>query len=73
MWFAMTFVFEFTLGRFAFGYTWQRILEDYDLSKGGLLLFGVVMDGLFPDGSVRLAMSARPSHQRRTRARSSQR
>jgi hypothetical protein len=48
MWFAMSLVFEFTLGRFAFGYTWQRILEDYDLSKGGLLLFGVVWMAFSP-------------------------
>src|SRR5438046_512383 len=30
MWLALTLVFEFTLGRFAFGYSWQRILEDYN-------------------------------------------
>jgi len=58
MWLVMTFAFEFTLDRFAFGYPWQRILEDYDLSKGGL-------HGIFPDGGVRLAMPARRSHERR--------
>jgi hypothetical protein len=48
MWVAMTLVFEFTLGRFAFGYSWQRIFEDYDLSKGGLLLPGMVWMAFSP-------------------------
>ena len=39
-WLALTLVFEIGLGHFAFGYSWQRIGEDYDILKGGLLPVG---------------------------------
>ena len=58
MWLVMTLAFEFTLGRFALGYDWQRILEDYDVSKGGLLLFGVTFMALSP--LVASALRCRP-------------
>jgi hypothetical protein len=38
MWAACTVSLEFTLGRLAFRYSWRRILEDYDVSQGGLML-----------------------------------
>ena len=56
MWLALTLAFEFTLGRFAFGYSWRRILEDYDISGGGQLLFSVVTDGLVPSDCMYIAM-----------------
>lgn len=40
-WAILTLLFEFTLGRLL-GYSWNRILEDYNLSKGGLMLFGIL-------------------------------
>lgn len=40
-WAILTLLFEFTLGRLL-GYSWNRILEDYTLSKGGLMLFGIL-------------------------------
>ena len=48
LWLGWTLSFEFALGRFAFGYSWPRIFEDYDIFKGGLLLFGVVFMALSP-------------------------
>ena len=33
--------FEFGLGR-AMGYSWERILADYDPSRGGLMLLGMI-------------------------------
>ena len=33
--------FEFGLGR-AMGYSWDRILADYDPSRGGLMLLGMI-------------------------------
>jgi len=48
LWLGLTLSFEFALGRLAFGYSWPRMLEDYDVSRGGLLLFGVVFMALSP-------------------------
>jgi hypothetical protein len=36
-WLVLTLGFEFGLGRYGFGYSWQRILEDYDIRQGGPL------------------------------------
>ena len=48
LWVALTVIFEFTLGRLAFGYSWARILEDYDLTKGGLMIAGMLALALAP-------------------------
>ena len=40
IWVVLTLIFEFSLGQ-AFGMTWPRMLEDYDLTRGGLMGFGV--------------------------------
>lgn len=47
MWAVLTIAFEFALGR-ALGFPWERILEDYDLSRGGLMLFGIIFLALSP-------------------------
>ena len=39
-WAMMTLAFECTLGR-VLGMSWSRILFDYDLSRGGFMLFGL--------------------------------
>lgn len=41
LWLALTLSFEFAMGRYVFSFTWQRILVDYNLSRGGLLSFGM--------------------------------
>ena len=38
LWLGLTVLFEIGLGRFVLGYSWERLFEDYDLSRGGLLL-----------------------------------
>jgi len=40
LWVILTVVFEIALGRFL-GYSRERIFEDYDLSNGGLMAFGL--------------------------------
>jgi hypothetical protein len=40
VWVLLTLVFEFCLGR-ALGASWDRILSDYDPSRGGFMLFGL--------------------------------
>jgi hypothetical protein len=51
---SLTVVFEFSLGR-ALGSSWDRILSDYDPSRGGLMLFGLA----FMLGTPWLAARAR--------------
>jgi hypothetical protein len=41
LWVVLTLIFEFTLGYF-FGYSPERILSDYNIAEGGLMLFGVL-------------------------------
>ena len=42
MWVALTVMFELVLGRSVLHYDWSRLLSDYDLSRGGLMVFGLL-------------------------------
>ena len=42
MWMILTALFEFGLGRFVLNYSSERMFEDYDLSRGGLMGFGLL-------------------------------
>ncbi|MFO1401710.1 MAG: hypothetical protein U1F30_10960 [Steroidobacteraceae bacterium] len=42
LWVALTVAFEIALGRAVLGYGWSRIIEDYDLSRGGLMGVGLI-------------------------------
>ena len=42
LWVVLTLIFEFTLGYF-FGYSLERIFSDYNIAKGGLMVFGVLL------------------------------
>jgi Na+/glutamate symporter len=42
MWMILMTLFEFGLGHFIMKYSWEKMLEDYDLSRGGLMGFGLV-------------------------------
>lgn len=48
MWVVLTVVFEFSLGIFVFGYSSERMFEDYDLTYGGLMGFGMLFMFLAP-------------------------
>lgn len=41
-WLVLTLLFEITLWRLIFRLSWERIFADYDISRGGLLLFGML-------------------------------
>jgi len=41
LWVVLTLIFEFTLGYF-FGYSLERILSDYNIAKGGVMVFGIL-------------------------------
>jgi hypothetical protein len=42
LWVVLTLAFEFTLGRLVLGYSSERMFEDYNLLKGGLMGLGML-------------------------------
>jgi len=42
LWCVLTFTFEVVLG-FALGFSLQRVLSDYNLNQGGLMIFGMTI------------------------------
>lgn len=48
LWVVLTVLFEVVLGRFVLELSWERITEDYDLSRGGLLGFGLLFMAITP-------------------------
>lgn len=42
MWMILMACFEFGLGIFVMKYSWERMFEDYDISRGGLMGFGLL-------------------------------
>ena len=50
----LTLIFEIGLGHFLFGYSWGRIVEDFDIMRGGLLPVGLLVLMLSPLIAARL-------------------
>ena len=48
LWVALTVLFEITLGRLVLDLSWDRITEDYDIIRGGLLGFGLLFMAVSP-------------------------
>ena len=48
MWLILMTMFEFGLGIFVMNYSWERMLVDYDLRRGGLMVFGLIFMALAP-------------------------
>jgi hypothetical protein len=48
MWLALTLAFELLLGRFVFGYSWERLASDFNLLEGSLLPIGLLVLMLSP-------------------------
>ena len=42
MWMILMALFEFGLGLLVMNYSWERMFEDYDISRGGLMGFGLI-------------------------------
>lgn len=42
IWVVLTVAFELGLGIFVFAYSWERIFEDYNVARGGLMGFGLL-------------------------------
>lgn len=58
LWVALTLAFEVSLGVFVLGYSWARLREDYDLTRGGFLAFGMIVLWLSP--LIATKLRARP-------------
>lgn len=43
LWTILTLAFEVGLGRLILGYSWERVLADYNLFQGGLMTCGLVI------------------------------
>ena len=47
-WVLVTLIFEIGIGRFVLDYSWERVLSDFNLRRGGLLSMGLLVMGLAP-------------------------
>lgn len=54
LWAGLTLVFEFALGFLVLGYSRERVFEDYDLLRGGLMGFGIIFMFFVPYLAARL-------------------
>lgn len=54
LWAVLTFAFEVSLGRFAMNLSWEKILAEYDLTRGGLMSLGMIILILAPSIAFRL-------------------
>lgn len=63
LWAVLTLLFEFSLGLFVLGYSWQRMWEDYNLLRGGLMGLGIVWLIFVPQlaAKLRKVVGAKPS------------
>jgi hypothetical protein len=48
LWLVLTILFEFALGCLVLGLPWERITQDYDLPRGGLMPLGLLVLALSP-------------------------
>lgn len=54
MWVALTIAFEILLGRIVLNLSWERIASDYDIGRGGLMAFGMLVLMFAPVMSARV-------------------
>ena len=60
LWVVLTVLFEVGLGRRVIGLPWDRLLEDYDLTRGGVLGLGLLFMAVTPLLAARLRRETRP-------------
>jgi len=73
LWVALTVAFEVGLGRAVLHYDWARILADYDLSRGGLMGFGLLAMFFIPLLAARMKNVSRGRVESRRRGPASNR
>jgi hypothetical protein len=60
LWAVLTVLFEIGLGRLVLELPWDRLLEDYDLTRGGFLGLGLLFMAVTPLLAARLRRETRP-------------
>ena len=48
LWVVLTVLFEFVLGRLVLGLSWERLAEDYDVTRGGFMGLGLLFMAVSP-------------------------
>ncbi len=48
LWLSLTVAFEFLAGHFAFGHSWEKLLADYDLSRGRVWILVLIATAVAP-------------------------
>jgi hypothetical protein len=61
LWVALTLLFEIGLGRLVLNLSWDRLTEDYAITRGGLLGFGLLFMAISPLLAAKLRKSLRGS------------
>jgi hypothetical protein len=54
LWVVLMLAFEIALGRAVFGFGWERIAAEFDVSRGGLMGFGLAALLLMPFVTARM-------------------
>jgi hypothetical protein len=54
MWLFFTVAFEILIGRYVAVYSWERILSDYNMVKGGLLPIGMLAMAFIPSAAAKI-------------------
>lgn len=67
LWVVLTVLFEIGLGRYVLGLSWDRIAEDYDVTRGGLLGIGLLFLAATPTLAARLRRQPATNPVRRER------
>jgi len=62
LWVMLTVLFEITLGRLVLDLSWDRITEDYDVTRGGLLGFGLMFMAASPLMATRFRRAELPTN-----------
>lgn len=59
LWLSLTVAFEFLAGHFAFGHSWEKLLADYDLSRGRVWVLVLIATAAAPVLAHRLRRTSR--------------
>jgi hypothetical protein len=62
LWALLTLAFEIALGRMILGYSWEQVMADYNLRRGGLMPFGLAWLALSPTIAARIRGSLPDEH-----------
>lgn len=54
VWVLLTVAFEISLGRFAMGFSWDRLISDYNILEGGLMPIGLAAMFLAPLAAAKI-------------------